>query len=66
VIPDELILPTGQDLAERRDPVLARALELSGQKVESAVAGKFFPPDKFVEHIANYAFYGDIYVTGGY
>ena len=66
VIPDELILPTGQDLAERRDPVLARALELSGQKVESSIAGNFFPPDKFVEHIANIAYYGNIYVTGDY
>ena len=62
VIPDELILPTGRDLAEKLDPVLARALELSGQKIESSVAGKFFPPEKFVEHIANSAYYGDIYV----
>ena len=66
VVPDELILPTGQDLAERGDPVLARALELSGQKVESSVAGKFFPRDKFIEHVANIAFYGNIYVTGEY
>ncbi len=49
VIPDELILPTGQDLAERRDPVMARALELSGHKVDAGVAGKFFPPEKIFE-----------------
>ena len=66
VIPDELILPTGQDLAERRDPVMARALELSGQKVDATLAGKFFPAEKFVEHISNYAYYGSIYVGGGY
>ncbi len=64
VIPDELIIPTGRDLADRHDPVLARALELSGQKIEPSVAGKFFPPEKFVEHIANNAYYGDIYVGG--
>jgi len=55
VIPDELILPTGKDLAERLDPVMARALELSGHKIDSSVAGKFFPPEKFIERTSNYA-----------
>lgn len=55
VIPDELILPTGQDLAERRDPVMARALELAGEKIESSIAGKFFPAEKFIERTSNFA-----------
>lgn len=56
VIPDETILITGQDMAERRDPVMARALELSGHKVDASVAGKFFPVEKFVERKSNVAF----------
>jgi C-terminal processing protease CtpA/Prc len=44
VTPDELVLPTGADLAARRDPVLARALELAGLKVTPEKAGTFFPP----------------------
>jgi C-terminal processing protease CtpA/Prc len=59
VIPDELILPTGQDIADRRDPVMVRALELSGHQVDAAAAGKFFPPDKFVERRTNFAFVWD-------
>lgn len=42
VIPDELIIPTGEDMLAGRDPVLARALELVGTKVTAAEAGKFF------------------------
>jgi carboxyl-terminal processing protease len=38
VIPDELILPTPEDMAARRDPVLARAVELLGGKVSPADA----------------------------
>lgn len=43
VIPDELILPTGEDLATGRDPVLARAVELLGGRLSADEAGKFFP-----------------------
>ena len=55
VIPDEVVVPTGQDIAERRDPVMSRALELSGHKIDAAVAGKFFPPEKFIERTSNIA-----------
>ena len=43
VIPDELLLPSAEELAARRDPVLARALELAGAKVDAAKAGALFP-----------------------
>jgi len=43
VIPDELLLPTAEDLAATRDPVLARALELAGLKMSSEKAGTLFP-----------------------
>jgi C-terminal processing protease CtpA/Prc len=43
VTPDELTLPTPEDLAVGRDPVLSRALELSGTNVSSESAGKLFP-----------------------
>jgi C-terminal processing protease CtpA/Prc len=41
VMPDELILPSGRDLADGRDPVLARAVELLGGKISPEDAGKF-------------------------
>lgn len=43
VIPDEVVLPTAQDLAEGRDPVLSHAVELAGMKVDPVAAGKLFP-----------------------
>jgi C-terminal processing protease CtpA/Prc len=43
VTPDELMLPTAQDLAAGRDPVLAHAAELAGLKLDPAAAGKMFP-----------------------
>jgi C-terminal processing protease CtpA/Prc len=43
VHPDEVILPTPEDLAAGRDPVLAHAAELVGLKLDHAAAGKMFP-----------------------
>jgi C-terminal processing protease CtpA/Prc len=43
VIPDEISLPTGADLASGRDPVLARAAALLGFKLEADKAGALFP-----------------------
>lgn len=42
VVPDELVLPDGGDIAADRDPVLARAVELLGGKISAKDAGKFF------------------------
>jgi C-terminal processing protease CtpA/Prc len=43
VVPDELLLPSPEDLAAQKDPVLARALELTGAKLDAAKAGALFP-----------------------
>lgn len=43
VVPDEFLLPTAEDLAAGRDPVLAHALELVGSPITPEQAGKFFP-----------------------
>lgn len=42
VTPDELILPTGEDMAKGRDPVLARAIQLMGGTISAEDAGKLF------------------------
>ena len=43
VTPDELILPTGRDMANKLDPVLSRAAELVGVKLDPEKAGTMFP-----------------------
>lgn len=45
VVPDERVLPMGQDLANGSDPALARAFELAGAAITPAEAGKLFPFD---------------------
>ena len=43
VMPDERILPNPTDIAEQRDPVLARAAELAGTQMTAQEAGRIFP-----------------------
>jgi C-terminal processing protease CtpA/Prc len=43
VTPDEVIIPTAEDLANRRDPVLARAAAILGMQLDPAKAGAMFP-----------------------
>jgi carboxyl-terminal processing protease len=45
VTPDELVLPTPADLRARRDPALARAVELAGGRMSPEQAGSLFPPE---------------------
>jgi C-terminal processing protease CtpA/Prc len=43
VTPDEVLLPTAEDLAAGRDPVLARAITLLGGTMTAEQAGRFYP-----------------------
>jgi C-terminal processing protease CtpA/Prc len=43
VTPDELLLPTAEDMAAKRDPVLAHAADLAGVKLDPEKAGALFP-----------------------
>lgn len=43
VTPDEVILPTGADMAAGRDPVLARAVTILGGTLDPVSAGQVFP-----------------------
>jgi len=46
VVPDEKILPTAQDLAENRDPVLAKAIKNLGFEMTAEQAGSLFSKQK--------------------
>jgi C-terminal processing protease CtpA/Prc len=43
VTPDRVFLPTADDLAAGRDPVLAHAAALAGVTLDATAAGKLFP-----------------------
>ena len=43
VMPDEVVLPTAEDLASGRDPVLSRAAQLCGVEIPPEAAGEMFP-----------------------
>lgn len=44
VTPDEIVLPTSDELAAGADPQLARALQLAGNPISAEKAGTLFPP----------------------
>lgn len=43
VTPDELLKPSAEDMAANRDPVLARAFDLLGVKIDPSRTGTMFP-----------------------
>jgi carboxyl-terminal processing protease len=43
VVPDEILLPTAEDLAAGRDPAMSRAISLCGATVDPETAGGYFP-----------------------
>jgi len=45
VAPDDVVLPSQDDLKAGRDPQLARAAGLAGLAIDAKAAGKIFPPD---------------------
>lgn len=49
VMPDELLLPTGADLAAGRDPVLARAAAVLGFELDAKKAGAILPREQRTE-----------------
>lgn len=53
VMPDELLLPTGHDLAAGRDPVLARAAGLLGVELDAKQAGAIFPREHSTEVVTD-------------
>ena len=42
VIPEFLVLPSGRDLAEGRDPAMAKALALAGVRIDPKDASALF------------------------
>lgn len=46
VAPDELLLPTVEDISAGRDPVLARAAALAGVELTAEAAGRLFAAEK--------------------
>ncbi len=45
VVPDEVVLPNGDDMAAKRDPLLSHAAEKLGVKLDPEKAGTFFPKE---------------------
>lgn len=43
VVPDEVVLPSAEDMAAGRDPVMAKAVALAGRLVSPQDAAKWFP-----------------------
>jgi C-terminal processing protease CtpA/Prc len=46
VVPDATIIPTGKDMATKRDIVLAKAIESLGLSITPEVAGAIFPEEE--------------------
>ncbi|MBI4851739.1 MAG: PDZ domain-containing protein [Acidobacteria bacterium] len=43
VVPDELLLPSANDLSLEKDPIMVRAVEILGKSISAEKAGTFFP-----------------------
>jgi len=50
VEPDVVVLPTPQDLTDRRDPALAKAAGLVGVRISPEDAGAAFPDKDFTHY----------------